>query len=99
MALGVEESMSEVGDLPYDAWRAALADGSYEDVARALEEVVARLEQGQLRLADSIACYELGVQLAERCEKILAEAELRVSRLETALEVVETWEVDDDDAT
>lgn len=97
MSLGIEESMSEAVDLPFDTWRAALTDGVYEDVSQALEEVVARLELGQLRLADSIACYELGVQLAERCEKILAEAELRVSRLETALEIVETWDVDKDD--
>ena len=81
----------------YEAWRAALADGTYEEVSQALEEVVSRLEQGRLRLADSITCYELGVQLAERCEKILGEAELRVSRLESALQIVETWESDEDD--
>jgi exodeoxyribonuclease VII small subunit len=63
-------------------WEAALANGTFEEVFAALEEVVARLETGQLALQESVACFELGMRLAERCERHLDEAELRISRLE-----------------
>jgi exodeoxyribonuclease VII small subunit len=69
--------------LPIDRWMSALERGSFEEVLAALEEVVARLEEGRLALADSVDCYELGVRLADRCDRFLNEAELRVSRLET----------------
>ena len=67
----------------YGAWEHALTDGSFEEVFTALEEVVARLEDGRLPLAESLACYELGVKLAARCDRFLDEAELRVSQLES----------------
>ncbi|HET7093709.1 MAG TPA: exodeoxyribonuclease VII small subunit, partial [Thermomicrobiales bacterium] len=56
-----------------------------EETYAALECAVAQLEQGGLTLADSVACYEAGIRLAERCEQFLADAELRVSRLEEAV--------------
>ncbi len=64
------------------AWELTLANGNFEEVYATLEEVVSHLESGHLPLAESIACYELGVRLSERCERYLAEAELRVSQLE-----------------
>ena len=67
---------------PFAEWEWALTAGSFEEVFAALEAVVAHLEDGSLPLAESIACYELGMRLAERCERFLSEAELRVSRLE-----------------
>ena len=63
-------------------WRGALVDGAFEETFRALEEVVERLERGQLRLEETLACYELGVRLAARCGAILDHAELRVTRLD-----------------
>lgn len=69
---------------PYADWERALIDGSFEEVFSTLEAVVACLEEGRLSLADAVGCYELGVRLAERCERFLSEAELRVSRLEDA---------------
>lgn len=69
--------------LPIDRWISALERGSFEEVLAALEEVVGRLEEGRLALADSVDCFELGVRLADRCDRFLNEAELRVSRLET----------------
>lgn len=69
-------------DPPYAAWRSTLADGSFEDVYEALSAVVGQLEDARLPLADSLACYELGMRLAERCERYLEEAELRISRLD-----------------
>jgi exodeoxyribonuclease VII small subunit len=66
-------------------WQNTLEAGSFEEVFQALVEAVACLESGNLPLEDAIQCYELGARLAERCTRILAEAELRVSRLDAEL--------------
>jgi exodeoxyribonuclease VII small subunit len=46
-----------------------------------LQSVVTRLEAGNLPLEESIALYEQGVRLHERCARLLGQAELRVQRL------------------
>ena len=56
---------------------------SYETLYARLQEVVARLEQGELPLADSLALYEQGVRLAAACQRLLDAAELRVRELGT----------------
>lgn len=63
------------------AWGWALAEGTFEQCFAALDEVVAHLENGNLPLAETVACFELGVRLAERCEAFLADAELRISEI------------------
>lgn len=73
-------------------WQQALTSGAFEEVFAALEEVVERLEQGRLRLHDTLSCYELGVRLAERCGRILDEAQLRVTQLDASLDAVDTWD-------
>ncbi len=60
---------------------------SFEDLYQQLEEKVARLEQGGLSLDDSLATYEDAVLLAQRCQKLLDEAELRITRLRESLVV------------
>jgi exodeoxyribonuclease VII small subunit len=66
-------------------WQTSLESGGFEEVFQALGEAVERLESGNLPLEDAIQCYELGARLAERCSRILSEAELRVSRLDAEL--------------
>jgi exodeoxyribonuclease VII small subunit len=57
-------------------------DGMTFDAALAeLERTVAELEAGGLPLEQTIARYERGVALEQRCEQLLADAELRVRRL------------------
>jgi exodeoxyribonuclease VII small subunit len=53
----------------------------FEDLYRQLEEKVARLEKGGLSLDDSLAAYEEAVALAQRCQQLLDQAELRITRL------------------
>ncbi len=60
-----------------------IADMSFEQAMRALEEVVDRLESGGVELDKSIALYERGKALRDHCEKKLADAELRVSQITT----------------
>ena len=57
-----------------------LAQMSFEDALRALEEVVAKLERGDVPIDQSIALYERGAALRARCEAKLKEAEEKVSK-------------------
>jgi exodeoxyribonuclease VII small subunit len=59
----------------------SLADVRFEDAYAELEHIVRRLEGGDLPLADSVALYERGRQLAAHCQRLLDVAELRVSRV------------------
>ncbi len=54
---------------------------SFEAALKELEGIVARLEQGEVDLEDSIALYERGQALKAHCEKKLKAAEGRLERL------------------
>jgi exodeoxyribonuclease VII small subunit len=55
---------------------------TYEGLYARMQEIVARLEQGELPLAEAMALYEEGMRLAAACQRILDEAELRVRQLQ-----------------
>ena len=52
---------------------------SFEDAMRELEKVVSDLERGDVPLEKSIALYERGAQLKQRCQTKLKEAEEKVA--------------------
>jgi len=54
---------------------------SFETLYARLEEVTASLEVGNLTLEQSIALYEEGMRLAQRCQALLADVEQRVQVL------------------
>jgi exodeoxyribonuclease VII small subunit len=53
----------------------------FEELYQQLEEKVALLEQGGLSLDDSLTAYEEAVALARKCQQLLENAELRITRL------------------
>ena len=57
---------------------------AYDDAFAELQRVVAELEAGGETLEATIALYERAVALQRRCERLLAEAELRVQQLMAA---------------
>jgi exodeoxyribonuclease VII small subunit len=57
---------------------------SFEKAVAELEQIVARLEKGDVPLEDSIAMYERGVALKARCETLLKAAEARVEKITLA---------------
>lgn len=57
---------------------------SFEEAFRRLEEAVARLEEGGLPLEEALALYEEGMRLAQGCQELLDQAELRITRLQEA---------------
>ncbi|MDD9923392.1 MAG: exodeoxyribonuclease VII small subunit [Boseongicola sp.] len=58
-----------------------VSEMSFEDAMRALEDVVNRLEAGDVPLEDSIKLYERGADLKAHCQKKLAEAEEKVAQI------------------
>jgi len=54
---------------------------SFEQAMAALEEVVGKLERGDVPLEDAIKLYERGAKLKKRCEAKLKEAEEKVELL------------------
>ena len=63
----------------------AAADASpvadFETSMQALEDLVGKMEAGEMTLEESLAAYERGVGLYRRCQSALEQAELRVRLL------------------
>jgi exodeoxyribonuclease VII small subunit len=59
----------------------AIEELSFEGALQELEAIVARLEQGEVDLEDSIALYERGQALKSHCEKKLKSAESRLEKI------------------
>jgi len=62
--------------------QAPLDGATYEALYAQLQNVVSRLDAGDLPLDESLKLYEQGVRLAAECQRMLDEAELRVSNLQ-----------------
>ena len=54
---------------------------SFEQSLARLEEIVEKLEDGNLDLSESLACYEEGVGSLRRCYELLEKAEGRIEVL------------------
>lgn len=54
---------------------------SYEEAVTELESLVARLEQGDISLEESLKLYENGVLLTRDCQESLQAAEQKVQML------------------
>lgn len=59
---------------------------SFEETLAELEDVVARLEAGELSLEDMVALFERGQELAALCNKALDEADLRLEQLKAGVD-------------
>ena len=70
-------------------------DLSFEEAYARLEEVLERLQMGNMTLDESLEAYEEGMALAAHCQSLLDAAELRVETLECG---VESAYCDEDDA-
>ncbi len=54
---------------------------SFEENLHKLEEIVGRLEEGNLALEESLKLYEDGMAAFRQCQKILSEADLKIRKL------------------
>ena len=56
-------------------------DLNFEDTMKELEEVVQKLETGELNLDDSIKEFEKGMELSKNASKYLEDAEKKITIL------------------
>jgi exodeoxyribonuclease VII small subunit len=64
-----------------DAQPADIAHMSFEDALKALEDVVRRLETGEVPLDQSIDLYERGEKLRNHCQARLDAAQARIEKI------------------
>ena len=65
---------------------------SFEEALAELEQIVRRLEGGQVKLDEAILSYERGALLKRHCERKLNEAQQRVDRIVIGADSVITAE-------
>ncbi|MEZ4523897.1 MAG: exodeoxyribonuclease VII small subunit [Thermomicrobiales bacterium] len=63
---------------------------NFEDLLRQFDDAVNSLESDELSLEAALSRYEAAVQLADRCTRILQDAELRVREIDKSLERMES---------
>ena len=57
---------------------------TFEEAMAELDELVSRMEDGELSLDESLKAFERGVMLTRKCQEALSQAELRVKTLTDA---------------
>lgn len=60
-----------------------IAAMSFEDALRALEEIVRKLESGEVPLDATIGLYERGDKLRQHCQARLDAAQMRIEKIVT----------------
>ena len=68
--------MSDVPAPPAD-----LSTLAFEKAIAELEQIVTRLEKGDVSLEESIQIYERGESLRKHCEHLLQSAEMRIEKI------------------
>lgn len=53
----------------------------FEEALKQLEETVNKLESGETTLDEAMELFEKGVSLSRTCQKLLGEAQLKVTKL------------------
>ena len=59
-------------------------DLTFEQALNRLDETVQALEKGGIALSEATGLFEDGMKLARICSEMLATAELRITRIQTA---------------
>ena len=71
--------------------------GNFEKSLLELENIVNKMEQGELSLEQSLDSFEKGVQLTKQCQSLLKNAEQRVSKLIENNDNIELQKFNQDD--
>lgn len=74
-------------------------DVKFEKAMKRLEEIVEKLEKGDLDIDKSLEIFEEGIKMSRICSKKLAEAEKRIEKLtrnEKGELIAELFPVEDD---
>lgn len=66
---------------------------TYTELSTELEEVMSRLEGGELDIDEAVQCYERGLAIVRQLETYLKDAENKVTQLKAAtVEEIESLE-------
>ncbi len=74
-------------------------DLSFEQGVEELEEIIERIESGEVGLEESLSHYERGMALIQHCKTVLADCEQRVEDLTRELRRSEAEEAEGDEAS
>ena len=69
--------------MPKKTTAAKIEELTFEQAFKELEATVAKLEDGDLSLEESLALFERGQRLSAQCSRLLEQAELKVTHLVT----------------
>jgi exodeoxyribonuclease VII small subunit len=70
------ENTADKGEIAPD-----IAKMSFEEALGVLEDIVDRLESGNVNLDESIDIYTRGMQLRQHCEAKLSDAQARIEKI------------------
>ena len=62
---------------------------NFETSLQKLEKIIAKLEDGDISLEDSVKSFEEGIGLVKDCQKQLSQAELKVKKLLDSGDIVD----------
>ncbi|MCR4874632.1 MAG: exodeoxyribonuclease VII small subunit [Clostridia bacterium] len=60
----------------------------FEESLKELEEIVTKMEQGNLTIDESIAAFTKGIELCKNCSKELEEAKGKITILQKEMEYI-----------
>ena len=61
---------------------------SFEGMSGRLQEIVRRLESGNVTLVESVRLYEEGAKLAQKCSLLLDRAQLKIKKIQDELQQI-----------
>lgn len=83
-AMQIEKSTDDkkinMDPLASDGQAGLVEELSYEEAFSKMEDILSKLEAGNIKLDQSLDLYEEGIKLYKHCNKILNEAELKVTK-------------------
>lgn len=68
---------------------------SYEEAVKILEDIVYKLENGNVNLDESLKLYEESISLYRYCNEILNNAEMKITQFKKKDDEIEEVEVDE----
>lgn len=55
---------------------------SFEEALQELETIIKKMENGEVKLSDSVSLYERGIALKNHCEEVLKSAKLKIEKIQ-----------------
>lgn len=70
---------------------------TFEEKVQRLEQIIRAMERGEVALEESLKLFQEGTSLVSDCQEILANAELKIKKVMTAVDGTPVFEDFEDD--